>query len=106
MELLAGWYSTGVKMNALAYFRHVLKPVPRFEWMMRTLGVKSRIEALPNSDAVLSRAKARCQDCSSPGACDEWLESHPSASEAPDYCRNHDLFARLIDQIERERQIA
>jgi hypothetical protein len=93
-------------MNALAYFRHLLRPVPRFEQMIRVLGVKDRMERLPDSHAVLQRAENRCLACSSPEACEGWLEVHDSASQAPGYCRNHDLFARLINQIDEERQPA
>jgi len=34
-------------------------------------------------DMVLS-----CTNCTSPGACREWLSSHDSAEDAPEYCRN------------------
>jgi hypothetical protein len=93
-------------MDAFSIIRHLLKPVPRFDRMINVLGVKERITTLPDSPAVLRRAENRCTKCTSPGACEEWLDGNDSATASPDYCRNHDLFARLIEQMEKERQIA
>ncbi len=93
-------------MDAFNFIRHYLKPVPRFHRMVQLLGVRSRIEALPDSGAVLRRAEKRCEGCSEPQACDAWMDGRETAGEAPKYCRNHDLFERLIDQIEKETQPA
>jgi hypothetical protein len=93
-------------MDAFGFIRHYLKPVPRFWRMVQVLDVRSQIEALPDSGAVLRRAETRCEGCSEPQACAAWLDGREAASEAPEYCRNHDLFERLIEQIERETQPA
>ena len=44
------------------------------------------------ADAVLS-----CSACSSPGACETWLDAHAGtgSDRTPGYCRNADLFERL-----------
>lgn len=42
-------------------------------------------------DAVL-----RCANCSDPGGCERWLASTTGmADEAPDFCRNTELFHEL-----------
>jgi hypothetical protein len=42
----------------------------------------------------------RCMSCGKPDACSAWLAEHGSAEEAPSFCRNHDLFARLREHAE------
>lgn len=55
-----------------------------------------RMEFDEIADAVL-----RCQDCSNPGHCESWMQTHASGSErGPEYCRNTELFARLVSDQE------
>ena len=42
-------------------------------------------------------AVLRCSTCSDPEACTGFLAEPGSAGAAPDYCRNHDLMARLAE---------
>lgn len=65
------------------------------EQMMTTLEVRDRFAELPSGGEVLRSAMLRCMSCGKPDACSAWLAEHGSAEEAPDFCRNHDLFARL-----------
>ncbi len=65
------------------------------EQMMTTLEVRDRFAELPSGGEVLRNAMLRCMSCGKPDACSAWLAEHGSAEEAPDFCRNHDLFARL-----------
>lgn len=90
-------------MDALSYLKHIVMPLPRFERMMRVLGIRERISALANSRAVLRRAEARCRGCPEPDRCEKWLDERETALQAPAYCRNRSMFARLIDQIEKEK---
>lgn len=53
--------------------------------------MEGRLTADQLGDAVLS-----CTGCSKPGECNHWLEGQDAtAPEAPDYCRNSDMFKRL-----------
>jgi hypothetical protein len=45
--------------------------------------------------ADYEQAVVRCTGCSGTSSCEKWLETEPSAAEAPDYCRNADLLAAL-----------
>jgi len=71
-----------------------------FEQMVNTLGVRDRIARLPGGGQAIREATARCRSCGQPDACGAWLATHGSAAEAPDFCRNHDLFARLREHAE------
>lgn len=66
-----------------------------FEAMANKLGVRDKIFELNGAPSVYRRANMRCLSCGNADACSEWLESGAEASEAPDYCRNKTLFARL-----------
>lgn len=45
--------------------------------------LRGEITPEARGDMVLS-----CTNCTSPEACGEWLASHDSAEDAPEYCRN------------------
>ena len=47
-------------------------------------------------DAVLA-----CKDCTAPGACAHWLDSHEAGETAPDYCRNAALLSELTARFAR-----
>ena len=89
-------------MGIFAFVEKMRRHSVLMERMMGTLGVKERIAELPHRGEVLRRASARCMGCGEVEACSMWLEGHDHAEEAPTYCRNHDLFARLTRQIEAE----
>ena len=63
--------------------------------MMDALGLRSAVEALPDSANVLQRAADRCQSCEHAERCAAWLDANAKADEAPRYCRNHALFQRV-----------
>ena len=46
-------------------------------------------------ETTLRTAIYGCMGCKETDACEEWLASHETASEAPDYCRNKRLLDRL-----------
>lgn len=70
------------------------------EQMMTTLDVRDRFAGVPGGQEALRTAVLRCMSCGKPDACSAWLAEHGSAEEAPDFCRNHDLFARLREHAE------
>lgn len=74
--------------------------------MVRKLGYTDRLAELPDAARVLRRAAQRCQTCAQPEACAHWLAENETAEEAPAYCRNQDLFARMNDRIEAELRVA
>lgn len=41
------------------------------------------------------QAVMRCVACGHEGECSTWMDTHPHAAEAPDYCRNKDIMAAL-----------
>lgn len=66
-----------------------------FEAMANKLGIREKIFELNDAPSVYRRANMRCLSCGKADACGEWLQSETEATEAPDYCRNKTLFARL-----------
>ncbi len=65
--------------------------------MMAAVGVRDEIAQMQGGAGALRLATMRCMSCSKPGACASWLSEHNTAAEAPDFCRNHDLFARCAN---------
>lgn len=76
----------------------VKKHADLMDRMANTLGVdleevmmEGRMTMDQLGDAVLS-----CTGCASPDTCQHWLGAQAgSADQAPDYCRNADMLARL-----------
>jgi len=90
-------------MSLDTFFSHLRRSSGLLERMTAKLGLRSHMAALPGSANVLRRAEARCFTCGHADACESWLSSAESPAEAPGYCRNHDLFARLAAQSESGR---
>lgn len=65
--------------------------VPLMAQMAKAVGVNLGHLTPPE----LAMASLRCAGCVRAGACKSWLEDHPVAPAAPDYCRNADTMARL-----------
>ena len=68
--------------------------------MMSTVGVRDEFSHMQGGAEALRLATMRCMSCSKPGACASWLSEHETAAEAPDFCRNQDLFVRLRETID------
>ena len=66
-----------------------------FDRMLTTLGLRERMRELKNVGPVYRRATMRCVGCSGADDCVTWLDQHEQAEEAPEYCRNLALLARL-----------
>jgi hypothetical protein len=76
-------------------FTRVDRHVDLMDDMMVTLRVRQSIVELPGGANVLRRATLRCLNCRDTEACRAWLDENWEADEAPPYCLNHDLFARV-----------
>lgn len=87
-------------MGIAAMMTRVAAKSDLIEQMMTTLDVRERFAELPAGGEALRNAMLRCMSCGKPEACSAWLSEHGNAEEAPSFCRNHDLFARLREHAE------
>lgn len=71
-----------------------------FERMLTTLGLRDRMSELNNVGPVYRRATMRCVGCTGADKCATWLDEHEHAEDAPDYCRNLALMARLKSDLQ------
>ncbi len=76
------------------------------EAMIRKLGLTGKMRRLPDSEQVMQNAGRRCLTCDGPDACQEWLARENSRQSAPAYCRNRDLFERVIAEIESDTRVS
>jgi hypothetical protein len=76
------------------------------EAMIRKLGLTGKMRRLPDSDKVMLNAAHRCLTCEGPDACQEWLARENSPQSAPAYCRNRDLFERVIAGVEADTRVS
>jgi hypothetical protein len=93
-------------MSVFSFFERMLTQPDLMMRMSNALGYADRIAELPDAARVMRRAALRCNTCAQPEACAGWLDENKTAKEAPAYCRNHDLFARMDDRIEAEKRVA
>lgn len=93
-------------MSMLEIFRRLSRQADLMDAMMNKLGVSEQMRQLPDRAAVLRRATNRCLACDQPDACREWLTHETHREKAPSYCRNYDLFARMLSQTEAETHTA
>lgn len=69
--------------------------------MTGTLGLTDRLAGLPEAERTLDEAIFRCLSCKQTEACIDWLATHAHAGEAPEYCRNTDLFSDLNQSADK-----
>ena len=93
-------------MSVLDIFSRLTKQADLMDTMMKKLGVEDDIWQLPDHAVVLRRAANRCLACDKPDACEYWLTHETNPDQAPGFCRNHDLFARVLDNKEKQAQPA
>lgn len=93
-------------MAIFSIFERAFHHFDLMDRMMNAVGVTERFKTLPGSANVLRRAAARCRQCKDAGGCQALLNTNESLDEAPDFCRNHDLFARLKREIEADQAAA
>ncbi|MCY6380903.1 DUF6455 family protein [Hoeflea prorocentri] len=66
-----------------------------FNKMTEKLGVREDLADMNNVGPVSRRAALRCLSCANADDCENWLDKRTEPEEAPSYCRNRGLFARL-----------
>ena len=93
-------------MSVLDFFSRLTQQADLMDTMMQKLGVADEMRQMPDHAAVLRRAANRCLTCEKPDACEHWLTHETNPDEAPGFCRNHDLFERVLDTMEQEKQPA
>lgn len=93
-------------MSVLNIFSRLTHQADLMDAMMKKLGVAEEMLQLPDHAGVLRRAANRCLTCDRPDACEHWLVHESRPDEAPDFCRNHDLFERVLQNMEQEAQPA
>ncbi len=71
--------------------------------MMGVVGVD--LSSVPDDQKgqVFRRVAMRCSQCEEPEDCKDWMATHPTADAPPSYCRNADLFARLMGEIDKPK---
>lgn len=82
-------------MKLPRFFARIARHADLFERMTAKLNVDGQMNLLPNAASVKKRAANRCLGCFKAEQCTAWLELSAPRQEAPDYCRNQGLFARL-----------
>lgn len=87
-------------MNVLDMFSRKNWRANLIDAMISKLGLSREMRQLPGNRAVMQRATQRCLHCDSSEACQQWLASADTPRSAPAYCRNHDLFERVIAGME------
>jgi hypothetical protein len=88
-------------MKILNFFFRAHEDAPLMDAMIGKLGLAEAMRTLPDQRAVLRRASERCLTCKHPDFCAGWLADVENPTEAPFYCRNHDLFERITERVER-----
>ncbi|MCY0146546.1 DUF6455 family protein [Hoeflea sp. G2-23] len=86
-------------MSVLDIFSRLTQQADLMDAMMDKLGVADEMRSMPDHAAVLRRAANRCLTCDRPDSCQEWLGHETNPDEAPGFCKNHDLFDRVLDQM-------
>ncbi|MDP2732349.1 MAG: DUF6455 family protein [Hoeflea sp.] len=89
-------------MSVLDIFSRLTRQADLMDAMMKKLGVADEILKLPDHAGVLRRAANRCLTCDRPDTCEHWLAHESDPDEAPGFCRNHDLFERVLDNKEKQ----
>ena len=79
-------------------FDRVFVRLSLMERMIAALGLAGVSTEIPVN--VRQNAEVRCGTCTRGADCADWLNAHPVAAGAPDYCRNRTLFARLVRKFE------
>ncbi len=87
-------------MALFDFFNRMFKRTELFDAMVDKLGVRGAMAERGDQGNLMRRAVSRCMGCTDGKACSHWLDTLETAAEAPNYCRNHDMFARLKNEIE------
>ncbi len=85
-------------MNIINFFTRLNERAVLMDAMISKLGLTDTVASLASQPDVLRRATFRCHTCERPQECAEWLADAQDPTEAPAYCKNHDLFERMMDR--------
>jgi hypothetical protein len=85
-------------MSVLDIFSRLTNRADLMDDMMDKLGVRDEMHQMPDHAGVLRRAANRCLTCEKPDSCQQWLNTEISPEEAPYFCKNHDLFERVLEK--------
>jgi hypothetical protein len=85
-------------MSLLSYYFRASARADLANAMFRRLGVLDWFAADPARAVALRRAVMRCAGCSHEAECTAWLQLDEGGRHAPDFCRNHDLVERILNQ--------
>lgn len=83
-------------MSILDIFSRMTRRADLMDAMMDKLGVADEIQRLPDHAGIVRRAAGRCLTCEKPEACQQWLADEEAPETAPGFCRNRDLFERVM----------
>lgn len=85
-------------MTMMNFLMRIDRRAVLMDQMIAKLGLSQAIKKLADRPNVLRRATLRCHTCSQGAACAAWMANCRNPTEAPAYCKNHDLFERLMDR--------
>lgn len=86
-------------MKLFELFTKLTQSAKLVERMTATIGVQEALADKPSRAAITRRAVERCCGCQESAHCARWLDENSSATHAPSYCRNGDLFDRLSREM-------
>lgn len=86
-------------MSILSYFNRLARNTVLMQKMFARVGIDGWFSQNPHGPEVLRRAALRCGTCMNEAECEQWLETHGTADQAPDFCRNRDLVERITREL-------
>lgn len=89
-------------MGVFDFFTRLTSRADLMDRMMRKLGLAEEMKQLPDHAGVYRRAANRCLSCDQPDACEEWLNANTDPASAPPFCRNSELFDRVLARVKDE----
>lgn len=90
-------------MSLFSSLLNLSKHADQSSEMMGVVGVD--LGAIPDDQKgqVFRNIALRCSQCEQPEACEGWMANHPTADAPPSYCRNSELFARLVGETAKPK---
>ena len=64
-------------------------------YVLKDVDFAQAVARAPENVRDYRQAVMRCVACGHEGECTAWMDTHPQAAEAPDYCRNKDILESL-----------
>jgi hypothetical protein len=89
-------------MGVLQIIAGMCRRADLMDAMMDRLGVADGLRQLPDHGGTLRRAAHRCLACAWPVACQKWVDHQTAPDSAPAFCRNRELFERVMAGVESD----